>query len=288
VTLCPTVGPPGHPVNTGDSRRVAVASPRIDKVGHRTANQATPDLQAGRGQAEAGSGLAYNPAMSTGVAIAVERLRKTYDGGLVTALDGVSFEVSPGERVALTGPTGCGKTTLLALVALLMAPDSGTISLDGRPSGSIRSPELWRAHNVGIVFQLHHLLPHLTVLENTLLSVAARGDGNQGSRDRAIELLGRLGLEHRAHARANKLSGGERQLAALARALVNLPRLMIADEPTGSVDSRTGQRILAELARWSDDTGGTLMLATHDATVASWASRELALLDGRIGRVAAS
>jgi ABC-type lipoprotein export system ATPase subunit len=226
--------------------------------------------------------LSYNLAVSEGISIVVDGVTKSYDDGLVTALDGVSFDVSAGERVALTGPTGCGKTTLLALLALLMAPDSGRISLDGEPIESVRSPEMWRAHNVGIVFQLHHLLPHLTVLENTLLSVAARGRDAGDGRDRATGLLARLGLEHRTHTRANKLSGGERQLAALARAMVNRPRLVIADEPTGSVDSATGQRILSELTLWSEETGGTLILATHDSSVAAWASRELRMLDGRI------
>lgn len=260
------------------------ASPRFASLTVRFDRLVVPREASDTGPARILSVLSYNPGVSQGMSIVVEGVTKSYDGGLVTALDGVSLDIAPGERVAVTGPTGCGKSTLLALLALLMSPDSGKISLDGMPAADIRSPEMWRANNVGIVFQLHHLLPHLTVLENTLLSVAARGRGTKEDRERATGMLARLGLEHRAHARANKLSGGERQLAALARGLVNRPRLVIADEPTGSVDSRTGQRILAELTQWSDETGGTLILATHDAAVASWASRELAMLDGRISR----
>ena len=219
--------------------------------------------------------------MSNGVSITATKLAKSYDDGLVTALNGVDLEVPAGSRIALTGPTGCGKSTLLALLALLMPPDTGEVSFDGEPSSSIRSPERWRAENLGIVFQFHHLLPHLTVRENVMLAVSARGRTTNNSSDGVTSLLHRLDLEHRADTLTNKLSGGERQLTALARALVNGPRLVLADEPTGSVDSVTGQRILTELTRWTEETGGTLILATHDAAVASWAQKELRMLDGR-------
>jgi putative ABC transport system ATP-binding protein len=210
--------------------------------------------------------------------IVARKVSKSFDGGLVVALDDVSVEFGKGERVVVTGPTGCGKSTLLSLLSLLDRPDSGEILIEGSPGSSIASPEAWRAANVGIVFQLHHLLPHLTALENVMLAVNSRRDG----RERGKQILEQLNLQHRANTRANKLSGGERQLAAVARALIARPRLVIADEPTGSVDSKTGQRILAAITEWSQETGGTLVLATHDPSVAAWADREVCLLDGRV------
>ena len=216
--------------------------------------------------------------MVGGMDIVARKVSKSFDGGLVVALDEVSVEFGKGERVVITGPTGCGKSTLLALLALLDRPDAGEILVEGTSTRSIASPEAWRAANVGIVFQLHHLLPHLTALENVMLAVDSRRDG----RERGMQILEQLNLQHRANTRANKLSGGERQLAAVARALIARPRLVIADEPTGSVDSKTGHRILAAITEWSQETGGTLVLATHDPTVAAWADREVRLLDGRV------
>lgn len=218
--------------------------------------------------------------MAGGIELIAREVVKSFDGGLVVALDHVSTEFGRGERVVVTGPTGCGKSTLLALLALLDRPDAGEILIEGSPGDSITSPEAWRAANVGIVFQLHHLLPHLTALDNVLLALDSRLD----RRERGMQMLEQLNLQHRANYRANKLSGGERQIVAVARALISRPRLVIADEPTGSVDSKTGERILAALAEWSRETRGTLVLATHDRTVAAWADREVCLLDGRVAK----
>ena len=218
--------------------------------------------------------------MKSGLSLLVKDLHKSFDGGLVQALQGVDLTVAPGERVAVVGPTGCGKSTLLSLLALLDAPDRGEILIDGHRPEDLRPAEDWRAREVGIVFQFHHLLPHLTVAENTLLPLLA----SSGSIDprRAVALLGRLGLADRAHALAARLSGGERQLAALARALINDPRLVLADEPTGSVDSATGSRILDELSEWSTRSKGSLVLVTHDPAVARSMDRVIAMKDGRV------
>ena len=218
--------------------------------------------------------------MKSGLSLLVKDLHKSFDGGLVQALQGVDLTVAPGERVAVVGPTGCGKSTLLSLLALLDAPDRGEILIDGHRPEDLRPAEDWRAREVGIVFQFHHLLPHLTVAENTLLPLLA----SSGSIDprRAVALLGRLGLADRAHALAARLSGGERQLAALARALINDPRLVLADEPTGSVDSATGSRILNELSEWSTRSKGSLVLVTHDPAVARSMDRVIAMKDGRV------
>jgi putative ABC transport system ATP-binding protein len=220
---------------------------------------------------------------SDGLPISVRRLRKHFEGGLVRALDGVDLEVAAGERVAITGPTGCGKSTLLSLLALLERPDGGELELDGVPAPDIRNPDRWRAENLGIVFQFHHLLPHLSAEENVQLPLIGRGISRSEVRRRAREMLAVVGLGHRATFLVSKLSGGERQLTALARALIGEPSLVLADEPTGSVDSRTGERILALLLDSELAGGRTVVLVTHDPAVAARADRTVAMLDGRIG-----
>jgi len=215
-----------------------------------------------------------------GVAIRARGLEKAFDRGLVPVLRGVDLEVGAGERAAIMGPTGCGKSTLLALLALLDRPDAGELELDGRPAASIGDREGWRAANLGIVFQAHHLLPHLTVEENLLL--ACLGRERRVARRLAAARLDELGLGVRRAARAATLSGGERQLAALARALVNEPRLILADEPTGSVDSATGARIVASLLEWSAARKATLLVVTHDAAVAGAMEHTMQMRDGRI------
>jgi putative ABC transport system ATP-binding protein len=217
-----------------------------------------------------------------GIEIAARSLRKSFEGGLVQALDGVDLHVRAGERLALTGPTGCGKTTLLSLLSLLDEPDGGEILFDGRRAAALGPTEEWRSANVGIVFQLHHLLPHLTVEENVALPLAPKKQAREERRKRVASILGRLGLTGRARTLAGRLSGGERQLAAVARALVATPSLLFADEPTGSVDSRTGRLILDHLAGWCEESGATLVLVTHDPSVASAMDRTVTMRDGLI------
>ena len=217
--------------------------------------------------------------MRRGLEIVAQDLHKAYEGGLVFALRGVDLKVERGERVAVIGPTGCGKSTLLALLALLDRPDRGEILIDDLPASSLHHPEEWRNREVGIVFQFHYLLPHLTVEENVALPVL---DGRDKGFARARELVDRLGLGSRARTLASVLSGGERQLAALARALVNDPAFVLADEPTGSVDSATGGRILDELLGWADRCGGTLVVVTHDPSVAGRMDRTMQMRDGRV------
>jgi putative ABC transport system ATP-binding protein len=219
--------------------------------------------------------------MPPGVSIRLENVTKSFDGGLVKALRGISLDVAAGESVAIMGPTGCGKSTLLSIVGLLDAPDSGAVFIDGRPAADFEPAEDFRATRVGFVFQFHHLLPHLSVLENVELPLAGRA-GRAAARARATEALALVGLEHRARTLAARVSGGERQLAALARALVGTPDLILADEPTGSVDSETGARILSLLEGWNARTSGTLLVVSHDPAVAARCRRLVKMRDGAV------
>lgn len=219
-----------------------------------------------------------------GLSLEVHDVHKSFDRGLVKALAGVHLRVEAGERVVIMGPTGCGKSTLIALLSLLERPDSGTIRLGSVDSRAIASPEQWRASKLGLVFQLHYLLPHLTVEENLALGLRPHKLPRKNVSERVGSVLDRLGLRHRATTQARYLSGGERQLAAVARALVTQPQLILADEPTGSVDSETGERILAELFGWSEQVNATLLLVTHDPRVAERAQRVVLMRDGRVER----
>jgi len=220
--------------------------------------------------------------VNAGLEISARNLRKEFEGGLVRALDGVDLSIGPGERVAITGPTGCGKSTLLSILALLERPDEGELLLGGRAAASITPAEAWRVRHLGMIFQFHHLLPHLTALENVMLPLIGRGLRRKEVRCRSREMLDAIGLGHRAGFLVTKLSGGERQLTAVARALIGEPVLVLADEPTGSVDSKTGERILGLLVGEELTRRATVVLVTHDPQVAARADRQVTMLDGRI------
>ncbi|MCJ7754262.1 MAG: ATP-binding cassette domain-containing protein [Thermoanaerobaculales bacterium] len=220
--------------------------------------------------------------MAQGIAITVEQVSKSFAGGRVRALDGVDLEIATGEWIAVTGATGSGKSTLLALLALLEEADTGSIRFDGRPSAELRPFEGWRARNLGIVFQFHHLLPHLTLLENVQLPLLQPGNGWRDSMERSIAALDQVDLAHRATVLAAHVSGGERQLCAVARALVVQPRLVLADEPTGNVDPETGERVIDLLSGWSREAGATLLTITHQPDLARRADRVVTLAAGRL------
>jgi len=211
--------------------------------------------------------------VNAGLRIEARDLRKSFEGGRVEALTGMNLSVGEGEHLAIMGPTGCGKSTLLSILALLDQADSGSLSLGGLPAESITNRERWRAEYVGIVFQFHHLLPYLSAEENVMLSLAARGFVGKPARKKAHETLESIGLAHRSHAPAAKLSGGERQLTAVARAIVGKPSFILADEPTGSVDSKTGRRVLDILLNRELNPGATVILITHDSRIAARADR---------------
>jgi ABC-type lipoprotein export system ATPase subunit len=215
-----------------------------------------------------------------GAVVSARDLVKHYDGGLVRALDGVSLDLWQGEVVALMGPSGCGKTTLLSLIGALERPTRGEVWIRGRPLEDHRPLDRFRARSLGFVFQLHHLLPALTLIENVEAATYPLGIPRRLGRDRAIALLRELGLADRMHARPPQLSGGERQRGAVARALVNDPELILADEPTGNVDSVTGRQILALLIARCRARSATVLVATHNPEVAEAADRVVHMRDG--------
>jgi putative ABC transport system ATP-binding protein len=217
----------------------------------------------------------------TGAAVVVDRVEKSFEGGRIRALAGASLRLAPGEFVSLTGPSGSGKSTLLNLIGALDVPDAGTIEVDGRSLGHVDGAD-YRAETVGFVFQFHHLVPTLTALENVQVPMLGRGVARAERARRAKSLLVDVGLEHRASARPGVLSGGERQRVAFARALANSPRLLLADEPTGALDSETGAQVLALLERLRADHRMTVLLVTNDEEVAQRADRTLGLRDGRV------
>ncbi|HPF39795.1 MAG TPA: ABC transporter ATP-binding protein [Phycisphaerae bacterium] len=217
-------------------------------------------------------------------AVIARNLRKTYESGRVVALDDLSLDVAAGEFVAICGPSGCGKSTLLNMITCIDRPDSGSIDVfDRRVSAlSPREADDYRANDVGLVFQLHNLLPHLTAIENVQTPMLGIVADRSERAERAAALLEQVGMSHRLNNLPTTMSGGERQRVAVARAMANRPRLILADEPTGSLDSLTGQRLLGLLTDLRDATGVTLVVVTHERAVADKADRTIRMLDGRI------
>ncbi|HEY2372127.1 MAG TPA: ABC transporter ATP-binding protein [Gaiellaceae bacterium] len=217
----------------------------------------------------------------TGVPIVVDGVRKSFEGGRVQALRGVSFGVEPGELVALVGASGSGKSTLLNMIGALDTCDAGSVTVGDQRLDELERPAEFRASLVGFVFQAHNLLPTLSAAEN--VQVAMIGLRPRAERvARSHVLLREVGLEHRADALPGVLSGGERQRVAIARSLANEPRLLLADEPTGSLDSATGASVLELLDDVRAARGTTILLVTNDDDVAAYADRVLRLRDGLI------
>jgi putative ABC transport system ATP-binding protein len=200
----------------------------------------------------------------------------------VQALRGVSCAVAPGEFVAVTGPSGSGKSTLLNLIGTLDEPDSGSIFVDERPLPSPREAVDFRRHLVGFVFQDNLLLPYLSAQSNIETALMATGVANEERHERSARLLGEVGLTERARHLPSELSAGERQRVAIARALANEPRLMLADEPTGALDSASSRRILDLLTAIRQRRGMTVIIASHDPSVTDRADRQVLLTDGQV------
>ena len=222
--------------------------------------------------------------MQQGALIRLDGVTKTYQAGAPPALADLSLDVATGEVAAVMGPSGSGKSTLLNLVAGLDRPTSGTITVAGRRIDSLSESALarFRARHVGIIFQFFNLLDDLTVQDNVLLPAQLAGASRRTARARAGELLERMGIERHRDDYPARLSGGQRQRVAIARALVNSPDLLLADEPTGALDTATGLAIGRLLQELNAD-GQTLVLVTHDPALAErYAARTVRLLDGRL------
>ena len=215
--------------------------------------------------------------------IVVKVLVKDFDHGRIHALTGLDMEVAQGEFVAVTGPSGCGKSTLIHLLAALDEPTHGTIAVHGQPLPSQpRQLDHYRRHAVGLVFQLHNLLPNLSALQNVGIAMIGTGVARRAQRKRAQQLLDEVGLSGRTTSRPAELSGGERQRVAIARALANNPPLLLADEPTGSLDSEASTGVLAFLQSLRIEHNMTILMVTHDPRAAAAADRTIRLRDGRI------
>lgn len=226
------------------------------------------------------------PGASGGVDVVVDHVSKTFDGGQMVALADVSLELESGDFVAVVGPSGCGKSTLLNLIGALDYPDTGTITVGGVDLACIPDRSEYRAETVGFVFQFHYLIPTLSARENVEVPMMGRGSGRRERARRADALLEACAIGHRASAAPSTMSGGERQRVAIARALANDPRLLLADEPTGALDSVTGGQIVELLLRLRDERGMTIILVTNDDTVAAAADRTLRIRDGRLEEAA--
>ena len=209
-------------------------------------------------------------------------LTREFDEGQVKALRGVDFSIGEGEFVAIVGPSGCGKSTLLQLLGALDRPTSGTLLYRGISLPDDPNPAAYRARQVGFIFQAFQLLPTFTALENVQIPMFESARSRAERREQALALLKLVGLENRLDHFPSKLSGGERQRVAIARSLANGPSLLLADEPTGNLDSENAQSVLNLLIRLQQEQGRTMVLVTHDATIAERAGRILRMIDGRI------
>ena len=202
----------------------------------------------------------------------------------VYALDHVSLDIMEGEMVAVMGPSGSGKSTLLNMIGALDRPTSGVVHIDGHDLARVRDIDRFRARTVGFVFQMHNLIPTLTALENVEVPMRGQGLSAAKRRARARELLGTVGLADREGHLPSQLSGGQRQRVAIARALANDPRLVLADEPTGNLDSVSGREVIDLLRALNRDQRTTVILVTHDSRVARATGRILNMMDGKIVR----
>ena len=208
-------------------------------------------------------------------------LKKEFDDGQVQALRGVSFRISEGDFIAITGPSGCGKTTLLQLLGGLDRPTAGTLRYRGNSIEDLPDLAAYRAHQIGFVFQAFHLLPTFTSFENVQIPMFETDRSPSQRAGRALELLKAVGLEHRLDHFPSKLSGGERQRVAIARSLANGPSVLLADEPTGNLDSVSAGLVLDLIARIHREQQMTVILVTHDLEIARRASTTLLMKDGQ-------
>lgn len=218
--------------------------------------------------------------------ISGKNLHKSYKMGkenVVKALDGANIEIHEGDFIAIVGPSGCGKSTMLHILGLLDRPDSGTLIVDGIDVSKMKEKQAYklRAKKIGFVFQGFNLIPTLTALENIMLAGKYGGMNTKTRKEKALKLLKMMGLESRANHKPNELSGGQQQRIALARALINEPKIILADEPTGELDSKTSLEIMKMLKELNQKEGRTFAIVTHNDDVAKQCKRTVHLKDGK-------
>lgn len=215
-------------------------------------------------------------------AVEMKNVYKSYENGNIKALNGIDLTIAEGEFVSIIGPSGSGKSTLLNMLGALDIPDSGNINVAGQDLTTSKKLNEFRAEKIGFIFQLHNLIPNISVVENIEIPMFTQKLSSKEMRSSALKLLDDVGLKDKADIMPNKLSGGERQRVAIARALANNPSIILADEPTGSLDSKTSSKILKQLIDLHEDKNVTLIIVTHDMDVAKLADRVIEVLDGEI------
>lgn len=217
-----------------------------------------------------------------GKIIELKNLVKTYENGNIKALNGIDLEIEEGEFVSIIGPSGSGKSTLLNILGALDIAESGEITVAGYNLMENKELHKFRGEKLGFIFQLHNLIPNISVVENIEIPMFTQKISSKEMREKALNLLDSVGLKDKAKYMPTKLSGGERQRVAIARALANDPSIILADEPTGSLDSKTSQMILEQLTKLHKEENVTLIMVTHDMNVAKLADRIIEVLDGKI------
>ena len=214
--------------------------------------------------------------------VEIKNLEKSYEKGRIKALNGIDLEIKKGEFVSIIGPSGSGKSTLLNMLGALDVANKGNIEVAGYDLTKNKKLAEFRSEKIGFIFQLHNLIPNISVIENIEIPMFEGKLSGKKRREKALNLLNLVGLEDKAKMKPTKLSGGERQRIAIARALANDPSIILADEPTGSLDSKTSQKILDQLNKLHKEKNVTLIMVTHDMNVAKLADRTIEVLDGKI------
>ncbi|KUK74399.1 MULTISPECIES: ABC transporter ATP-binding protein [Methanobacterium] len=214
--------------------------------------------------------------------VEIRNLRKGFDKGKITALNGIDLNIKKGEFVSIIGPSGSGKSTLLNMIGALDRPDEGKIMVAGYDLQGKSDLSQFRSREIGFIFQLHNLIPNLSVVENVEIPMFESGLSGRQMREKALKLLDYMNIPDKASRKPTELSGGERQRVAIARSLANDPSIILADEPTGSLDSKNGDMILNLLKDLHDKEQVTLIMVTHDLKVAALAERTIEVLDGKI------
>ncbi len=219
--------------------------------------------------------------MNNNKIIEIKNLKKSYDNGKIKALNGIDLEVQKGEFISIMGPSGSGKSTLLNMIGALDTGDEGTIKVAGIDLMNTKNLNEFRSKEIGFVFQMHNLIPNLSVIENVEIPMYETNTPSSEMHERALELLTSVNLKEKINQKPTKLSGGERQRVAIARALVNHPSIILADEPTGALDSKTGEVILDLLKELHSKENVTLVMVTHEPYVGNMAERLVTVLDGK-------